>query len=73
MPPRGSKSNIMCVRIDDAGQYRSAFGINDCDILRNLEVCRPANGNNAIPPNSNKTIGDGIASRAVDYDPIGYD
>ena len=61
----------MCVRIEDSGQYRSARGIDDDCFLRNLEISRLTNCNNAIPLNGNKALGDGIGTRAVNYDPIG--
>ena len=61
------------MRIDDSGQYRSACDINDYSFVRNLKVSRLSNGNNAITMNSNKTIRDGMGTRAVNYDPIGYD
>jgi hypothetical protein len=61
------------MRIDDSGQYRSACGIDDYNFVRNLEISRLSNGNNPIPLNSNKTISDGTGTRAVNYDPIGYD
>jgi hypothetical protein len=63
----------MHMSIDNARQYRSAPGIDDHDFIRDLEIGRQANGDNAIPLNSNKTIGNGIGPRAVNDDPIGYD
>jgi hypothetical protein len=61
------------MRIDDSGQYSPAPSIDNCYILRNLEVSRPPNGSDAIPLHSNKTINDGISPCAVNYGPIGYD
>ena len=72
MSSRGSSSNFMCMRIDDTGQYRSPCSIDDYSFIRNLEISRLTNCNNAIAMNCHKTISDGTGTCAVDDDPIGY-
>lgn len=63
----------MHMRIDDSWQYRSACGLNDFSIVRDFEISRLTNGNDAIPLNSNKTISDGLGTCTINHDPIGYD
>jgi hypothetical protein len=44
----------MDMRIDNARHYRSTCGIDDNSFIRNLEVSRLPNGDNAIAIDSDK-------------------